>query len=75
MAYQADNTMISNREMLVELITAPFRSMLEFLIRMAEADPRMVALRTLSETSDAELAARGLTRQGVVSSIMGGHAI
>ena len=75
MAYQADNTMISNREMLVELITAPFRSLLEFLIRMAEADPRMVALRTLSETSDAELAARGLTRQGVVSSIMGGHAI
>ena len=75
MAYQADNTLISNREMVVELIAAPFRSLFEFLVRMAEANPRMVALRTLSETSDAELAARGLTRQGVITTIMGGHAI
>ena len=75
MAYQADNTLISNREMLVELIAAPFRSLFEFLVRMAEANPRMVALRTLSETSDEELAARGLTRQGVITTIMGGHAI
>ena len=75
MAYQADNTLISNREMLVELIAAPFRSLFEFLVRMAEANPRMVALRTLSETSDEELAARGLTRHGVITTIMGGHAI
>lgn len=75
MAYQADNTLISNREMVVELIAAPFRSLFEFLVRMAEANPRMVALRTLSETSDEELAARGLTRQGVITTIMGGHAI
>lgn len=75
MAYQADNTLISNREMVVELIAAPFRSLFECLVRMAEANPRMVALRTLSETSDEELAARGLTRQGVITTIMGGHAI
>ena len=73
MAYQADNTLISTREMLTELIAAPFRSFFDFLIRMAENDPRMLSLQALSRKTDAELAALGRTRQGELSRIMGGH--
>lgn len=73
MAYQADNTLISNREMLAELIAAPFRSFFEFLIKMAENDPRMLSLQALARKTDAELAARGRTRLGELSRIMGGH--
>ena len=73
MAYQADNTLITNREMLGELIAAPFRAFFDFLVRVAENDPRMVSLQALSQKTDAELAAVGRTRQGELSRIMGGH--
>lgn len=75
MAYQADNTLISNREMLVELIARPFAAIFNYLVDMAEAGPQMQKLRALSEISDAELETRGRTRQGEVARIMGAHYI
>lgn len=73
MAYQADNTLITNREMLVALIARPFVAIFEFLIALAEATPKAQQLQALSEMSDAALAARGLTRQGEIARIMGGY--
>lgn len=73
MAYQADNTMITNREMLVALIARPFVAVFEFLVAIAEASPKLKQLKALGETSDADLASRGLTREGEISRIMGGH--
>lgn len=75
MAYQADNTLISNREMLIALIARPFVAFFERLIAIAEAGPQMQQLNRLSETSDATLEARGRTRQGEIARIMGGHYI
>ena len=72
MAYQADNTLISNRDMLGELLARPFVAFFELLVRMAEANPRTAQLRALSALTDAELEARGRTRQGEIARIMGG---
>ncbi|MBC9246586.1 DUF1127 domain-containing protein [Paracoccus sp. 11-3] len=51
--------------------TAPFRAIGGFLIRLAESSPRAKAVRRLNATSDAELAARGLTREGELRRIFG----
>ncbi|MDB6181733.1 DUF1127 domain-containing protein [Paracoccus fistulariae] len=51
--------------------TAPFRAIGSFLVSLAENGPRMQAVRRLNETSDEELAARGLTREGEVRRIFG----
>ncbi|WP_439153886.1 DUF1127 domain-containing protein [Yoonia sp.] len=75
MAYQADNTLISNREMLGALIARPFVAFFEYLIAMAEAGPQLKQLNMLSEKSDAELEAMGRTRQGELARIMGAHYI
>jgi hypothetical protein len=74
MTYHADNTLISNRELLGELIAVPFRTVFNFLVAMAEADPKMTALRELSQKSDAELEAIGRSRQGELARILGSHA-
>lgn len=50
---------------------APFRAVGTFLIRLAENGPRMQAVQRLNETTDEELAARGLTREGEVRRIFG----
>lgn len=50
---------------------APFRAVGAFLVRLAEKGPRMQAVHRLNETTDEELAARGLTREGEVRRIFG----
>ena len=58
MTIRPDNTLISNREMFVELaekVVAP-------LARLITSSPLYAAVETLNRTSDAELAAKGLTR-------------
>lgn len=45
------------------------------LVAMAEARPEVRALNRLGNTSDEELAARGLTRMGELQRILGGRYI
>lgn len=56
-------------------LLAPFRAMGRLLIAMAEASPQMRALNRLSQLSDQELAAKGLTRDGEIRRILGGAAV
>lgn len=56
------------------LIAAPFVAVGQFLVLLAEASPRMRALEKLNRVSDADLAARGLTRDGEVRRILGVNA-
>ena len=67
MALQPDNTLISNRELIVELLTTPFRALGNLFIKMAENNSRVTALNALNAMSDAELAAKGLTRAEAVA--------
>lgn len=56
-------------------LLAPLRAMGRLLITMAEASPQMRALNRLSQLSDQELAAKGLTRDGEIRRILGGAAV
>lgn len=56
------------------VLLAPFRAIGRAMIMLAEASPQMRALHRLSEVSDEELAAKGLTRDGEVRRILGGAA-
>lgn len=58
---------------ILSVIAAPFRAIGRFLVSLAEAGPRMDAVRQLNAMSDAELAARGLTREGEVRRIFGDY--
>ncbi|SNT71577.1 hypothetical protein [Paracoccus seriniphilus] len=55
----------------LSVLATPFVAIGRFLVTLAEAQPRMVALQKLSDTSDEELAARGVTRDGEMRRIMG----
>lgn len=55
-------------------LLAPFRAVGRFMIMLAEASPQMRALSRLSEVSDEELKAKGLTRDGEIRRILGGTA-
>ena len=67
MSLRPDNTLISNRDMLLELLSAPFRAMGSALQGIATNTARAQALRELSVISDEELKARGTTRADVIS--------
>jgi uncharacterized protein YjiS (DUF1127 family) len=67
MAFRSDNSLISNREMLVELALVPVRAIGRMFVYLTERNSRTQTLRALSEISDEQLAARGLTRAQVVS--------
>lgn len=67
MAIRPDNTLISNREMAIELLLAPFAAFGTLMHNLAENNSRMQALQALSTITDAELQARGLTRADAVS--------
>jgi hypothetical protein len=69
MAFHSDNTLISNREMLVELALTPFRAIGRVLINLAENNSRTQALQAIADISDADLAARGLTRAQAISMV------
>lgn len=57
---------------LLRAIAAPFRAVGIFLVQLAESGPKMDQIRRLNATSDEDLAARGLTREGEVRRIFGG---
>lgn len=59
------------RSSVLSLLVRPFSAIWSTLITIAEAGPRMRQINALNETSDAELAARGLTRLGEVQRILG----
>ncbi|SFS21732.1 DUF1127 domain-containing protein [Yoonia litorea] len=62
MSLRPDNTLITNREMLTELVLAPFYALARGIERLAESNARTQALRAVSDMTDAELKAKGLTR-------------
>lgn len=49
----------------------PFAALADLLTLMVEAGPRTEAIRVLSRTSDAALAARGTTREREIRRIVG----
>ncbi|MBU3029857.1 hypothetical protein [Paracoccus marinaquae] len=51
-------------------LAAPFVAIGKFLVSMAEAGPQMRAIERLNRISDADLAARGLTRDGEIRRIL-----
>ena len=67
MSLRPDNTLISNREMLLELLAAPFRAISAVLQRWATSTARMQTLRELNAITDEELQMRGLSRAELVS--------
>lgn len=52
-------------------LAAPFITIGRFLVLIAEASPKVRQLERLNTQSDAQLAARGLTRDGEVRRILG----
>lgn len=52
-------------------LTAAMAKLGHSLIAMAESGPQMAQIRKLNATSDADLAARGLTREGEIRRIFG----
>ena len=67
MALRPDNTLISNREMLVELISTPFRAMGAAIENLMVSNSRTQALQAIAAVSDEELRAKGLTRADLIS--------
>ncbi|RJE80245.1 hypothetical protein [Paracoccus sp. JM45] len=55
-------------------LLAPFRAVGRFMVRLAEASPQMRALNHLSEISDEDLAAKGVTRESEIRRILGGSS-
>ena len=62
MTFQTDNTLISNREMLTDLVMVPLRALGRAIVRVAEATSQARALHEVNNMSDASLQAAGLTR-------------
>ncbi|SET62530.1 DUF1127 domain-containing protein [Paracoccus homiensis] len=54
-----------------KILAAPFVATFRFLVLLAEASPTMRQLNQLSQTSDEELAKRGVSREDEVRRIMG----
>ncbi|WP_374300595.1 DUF1127 domain-containing protein [Paracoccus sp. (in: a-proteobacteria)] len=59
------------RSSVLGLIAAPFVAIGKVLVLIAEASPKVRELERLNSISDAELARRGLTRDGEVRRILG----
>ncbi|WP_378943404.1 hypothetical protein [Paracoccus sp. R86501] len=55
-------------------LLAPFRAIGRFMVTLAEASPQMRSLNKLSQLSDEELAAKGVTRESEIRRILGGAA-
>lgn len=62
MALRSDNTLISNRETISELLLAPFAAVARWFERYAVSNARTQAIRAVVEMTDEELRAKGLTR-------------
>ncbi|WP_341366946.1 hypothetical protein [Yoonia sp. BS5-3] len=62
MSYTADNTLISNREMIGQLLTRIGNALAIPFVAMVEASAANAILEELNETTDEEFAAQGTTR-------------
>ena len=71
----ANTTIATSRGFSLGLLASPFVAIGRFLVMIAEANPKVRELERLNLRSDAELAARGLTRDGEIRRIMGVSAI
>ena len=67
MALRPDNTLISNRELLTELVLAPFRAIGRALEHMAVSNSRTQAIQEIAAIPDDQLRARGVTRAELIS--------
>ena len=67
MALRPDNSLITNREMIFELLAAPLNALTRWIETIAESNARTQALRAIVEISDADLQAKGLTRAEAVA--------
>ena len=67
MPIRPDNTLISNREMLSELVMKPLRAIGSMLEGMAVSNSRTQALQAIWDIPEEELRVKGLTRADVVS--------
>ena len=63
------STNLTSSTNVLSLIARPFRAVFSVMLHLAECGPRMDQVRQLNATSDEELAARGLTRDGEVRRI------
>ena len=50
-------------------LAAPFRALVQALVRMGECAPQMREVNRLNALSDSDLAQRGLTREGEIRRI------
>lgn len=67
MALRPDNTLISNREMLTELVLAPFRAIGRTLEHLAVSNARTQALQEIATIPEEKLKAQGLTRSDLIN--------
>lgn len=67
MTLRPDNTMISNREIFVELILTPFRAIARAMEVLTENNARAQAVAAINAMSDSELRAKGLTRADAIA--------
>ncbi len=56
---------------LFRMLAAPFVSIFNGLVWLAEINPKYKALQRLSQMTDAELAERGLRRDAIVQHVLG----
>ncbi|MEJ6397519.1 DUF1127 domain-containing protein [Yoonia sp. 208BN28-4] len=71
MASLPNSHIISNGEILLELLATPFRALGDMFTRAAERHPRFIAVEKINAMSDAELAAQGLTRADATRRALG----
>ena len=69
MTLRPDNTLISTRETLIELVFTPFRAFGRMIERLAENNSRTQALAAINAIPEAELRAKGLTRADAISMV------
>ncbi|MCB2117119.1 MAG: hypothetical protein KDE00_12690 [Rhodobacteraceae bacterium] len=74
MAYAASVTTGTAVTGMVALVLRPFRALGAALVRMGEASRLMEEINRLNAETDADLAYRGVTREGEVRRILGSRA-
>ncbi len=67
MTLRPDNTLISNREMLTELVLTPLRAIGRAMENFAISNARTQALQEIAAIPDDKLAATGMTRAELIS--------
>lgn len=69
MTLRPDNTLISNREMLTELVLMPFRAVVRVMEKLSESNARTQALAEVGAMTDEELRAKGMTRADAIAMV------